>query len=67
MKPDLEMPEAPATGTRLALVPVQAANVVAEQTTPSAITKGEAAVGIDAKGSSAVKTAMDAFSGKESA
>ena len=50
----------------MALVPEQAASVVAEQTTPSAITKGEAAVGIDAKGRSAVKAAMDAFNGKES-
>ena len=53
--------------TWLALVPEQVANEVAEQTTPSAITKGEAAVGIDAKGSRAVKTAMDALNGKESA
>jgi hypothetical protein len=60
------MPAPPKAAPWLALVAVQAASLVAEQTTPSAITKGEAAVGIDAKGSSAVKTAMDAFNGKDS-
>jgi hypothetical protein len=60
------MPAPPKAAPWLALVAGQAVSLVAEQTTPSAITKGEAAVGIDAKGSSAVKTAMDAFSGKDS-
>jgi hypothetical protein len=64
--PDEELPAAPVTETWLALVPEQAASVVAEQTTPSTITKDVAAVGIDAKGSSAVNTAMDAFKGKKS-